>query len=222
VQVSGRPILDLALSPDGGWVAAAGEDGRASLVPIGQQGCGEPRMLESGSTTLYSVAFAPDGEALVTASLDGRAHVWSVRGDRLADLVGHKDRIYQAAFSPDGHWLLTASRDGTVRVWERPQAAAGRVRRDGDQVPELRPYLTLDEALGGVAYAQFSPSGNNLAAAYWENAAVLWRLWSEESAPSPALVSAWGAQRARLALIQEAARFYNDNRLDSRSNPTSD
>jgi WD40 repeat protein len=188
------------------------------VVSIGDQGCGEPLTLDGGNTTtLYSVAFAPDGEALVTAGLDGQAQVWSRRGERLADLVGHKDRIYQVAFSPDGRWLLTASRDGTVRIWRRPGARDSEPSPDGTEVPAQSPYLVLDEDLGGVAYAQFSPSGNSIAAAYWENAAVLWRLWAEGPDLDPALTSVWGPERARLALIQEAARFYRENRLGQRA-----
>lgn len=217
LQIARRPILDLAFSPDGQTLAAAGEDGRAVLVGVDDQGCGEPRVLEDGNTTLYAVAFAPDGEALVTAALDARAQVWSTQGEHLADLVGHKDRIYQASFSPDGRWILTASRDGAVRVWERPSPATSGPSASGAEAPTQPPYLVLAENLGGVAYAQFSPDGDGIAAAYWENAAVLWRLWSEGPALDPALAAAWGPQRARLALIQEAARFYRDNRLGERS-----
>lgn len=217
LQIARAPILDLAFSPDGRSLASAGEDGRAALIALDDQGCGQPRLLDGGNTTLYSVAFAPDGEALVTAALDARAQVWSTQGERLADLVGHKDRIYQASFSPDGRWLLTASRDGTVRVWERPKAPSSRAKTTGTGVAAQTPYLVLDESLGGVAYAQFSPQGNNIAAAYWENAAVLWRLWSEGPEPDPALSATWGPQRARLTLIQEAARFYQENRLGERA-----
>jgi len=45
---------------------------------------------------------------------------------------------------------------------------------------------------------------------------VLWRLWAEGPDLDPALTSVWGPERARLALIQEAARFYRDNRLGTR------
>ena len=217
LQIARKPILDLAFSPNGGSLATAGEDGRAVLVTVNDRGCGEPQVLDAGNTTLYSVAFAPDGEALVTASLDARAQVWSARGERLADLVGHKDRIYQASFSPDGRWLLTASRDGTVRVWERPSPSTPGSKTAAAEVPFQSPYLVLEENLGGVAYAQFSPLGNSIAAAYWENAAMLWRLWSEGPEPDPALSATWGPQRARLTLIQEAARFYQENRLGERA-----
>lgn len=213
-RIARKPILDLAFSPDGDTLAAAGEDGRAVLVPITGGGCGEPLVLDGGNTTLYSVAFAPDGGALVTAALDARAQVWSRDGERLADLIGHKDRIYQAAFSPDGRWLLTASRDGSLRVWRRPGAASGSGAA-GDGPPVQRSYLVLESNLGGVAYAQFSPEGNSIAAAYWENSAVLWRLWAP-GPPGSGLTPAWGPERARLALIQEAARFYRDNGLGAR------
>jgi WD40 repeat protein len=218
-QPSGKPILDLAFAPDGSALAAASEDGRATLVDISERTCGQPRFLDGGTTTLYSVAFSPDGATLVTASLDGRAQVWSTKGQQLADLVGHKDRVYYAEFSPDGRWLLTASRDGAVRVWERPgsptaggQPAVARPETQGtaDAAPVQGSYLVLDGKLGGVAYARFSPDGHSIAAAYWENAAVLWRLWTEDPNPDPAQAATWGTDRARLTLIREAYRFRDD------------
>ncbi|MGE5154792.1 MAG: WD40 repeat domain-containing protein, partial [Bdellovibrio bacteriovorus] len=216
LQLSPRPVMDLAFAPDGRALAAASEDGRAALVAISAGACGEPRYLDAGATTLYSVAFAPDGKTLVTASLDARAQVWGTDGRLLANLVGHKDRIYSAEFSPDGRWLLTASRDGAVRVWEHPGSAGARVQSEvpraegpgtADATPAQGSYLVLDGKLGGVAYARFSPDGHSIAAAYWENAAVLWRLWTEDPTAVPAQEAIWGRDRARLTLIREAYRF---------------
>ena len=216
LQLSPEPIVDLAFAADGSALAAASEDGRAALVDISGQACGQPRYLDGGTTTLYSVAFSPDGETLVTASLDARAQVWSTKGQLLANLVGHKDRVYYAEFSPDGRWLLTASRDGAVRVWEhpgsptarpRPEAARPETQGTADAAPVQGSYLVLDGKLGGVAFARFSPDGHSIAAAYWENAAVLWRLWTEDPTPVPAQEETWGKDRARLTLIREAYRF---------------
>jgi WD40 repeat protein len=207
-----KPITEVALAPGGRSLAAASEDGRAVLVDVTESGCGPPRYLGEAGPVLYGVAFAPDAQAVVTASLDGRAQVWSVQGVHLADLVGHKDRVYHAEFSPDGRWLLTASRDGTLRVWRRPAAGAS-----GTATPQnLGAYVTLDAGLGGVAHARFSPDGHGVAGAYWDDAAVLWRLWAEEASDDPELVRVWGAERSSLALIREAARFRRENRLDAR------
>lgn len=49
----------------------------------------------------------------------------------------------------------------------------------------------MEADLGGGAYAQASPVGNSIGAAYWENAAMLWRLWAEGPGPEPALTSIW-------------------------------
>ena len=206
-------ITDLAFAPDGATLATVSEDGRVALIALTAGHCGEPLHLTGGTQTLYSVRFAPDGAALVTASLDGRAQVWDRRGALLAELKGHNDRLAYAEFSPDGRWILSASRDGAVRLWRRPAAtppgAAG--------PPTLSSYLVMEADLGGARIARFSPDGNSIAAAYRQDAVVLWRVWSEDPTPDPALAAQWGQERARLALIREAARFRRDNGLDARS-----
>nr|WP_295577477.1 hypothetical protein [uncultured Lamprocystis sp.] len=147
--------------------------------------------------------------------MDARAQVWDSRGGALiAELKGHKDRIYSAEFSPDGRWIITASRDGALRLWQRPVPP-----RQTDRRPRTEgSYLVLEADLGGVAYARFSPDGNSVAAAYWENAALLWRIWTNDTTPDPAIVTVWGKDRSRLALIREAMRFRRDNGLDARVN----
>lgn len=201
-------VLDLSFSPDGRLLAAASEDGRASLIQLTDEGCGEPGYLEGHGSNLYSVRFSPDGARMVTASLDGTARVWDTDGSFVANLSGHKDRIYQSDFSPDGRWILTASRDGTVRIWRNPGDLEG---------DDENSYLMLDGQFGGVAYAAFSPDGRYIAAAYWENSAVLWRLWTEDETTPQPLRKAWGEDGSRLSLVREADRFRRDNRLDDRT-----
>lgn len=213
IQAHAAAIVDLAIAPGANRVATAAEDGRAALLALAADGCGEPQMLDGGADTLYSVQFAPDGQALVAAAIDARAQVWSIDGVRQADLVGHKDRVYYAEFSPDGRWILTASRDGAIRLWKRPPVRSA----ERGTPPTQGSYLVLAGDLGGVAYARFSPDGHTIGAAYWENAALLWRLWSEDPSPHPALAAEWGPDRSRLALIREADRFRRDNRLDERA-----
>jgi WD40 repeat protein/uncharacterized protein YigA (DUF484 family) len=206
-------VTDVAFSPDGRWLATASEDGRAALVALADDGCGAPRYLDPQGGVLYSIGFAPDGQALVTATLDARGQVWGLDGVPIAELVGHKDRIYRATFSPDGRWILTASRDGAVRIWQRPTVP---------QTLPLESYLTLAGDLGGVAYADFSPDGHTIGAAYWENATLLWRLWTEDTSPDRRLEAIWGRDRARLSLIREAIRFKTENRLDRGEGGSSD
>jgi WD40 repeat protein len=72
---------------------------------------------------VYSVAFAPDGHTLATASWDQTVRLWDLT-DRAqpsplgAPLTGHTSGVYSVAFAPDGHTLATASRDQTLRLWD--------------------------------------------------------------------------------------------------------
>ena len=62
--------------------------------------------------------FSPDGEFVVSVSLDGTARIWRADGAGIpAVLRGHDRGIVDVAFSPDGTHVVTASRDGTARIW---------------------------------------------------------------------------------------------------------
>ena len=195
-------VQDLAFSPDARLLATASEDGRVALIELTGGACGEPRYLEPQAGPATRVRFTPDGRTLITASGEGDAQVWTRDGTLLARLSGHKARILSLDVSPDGRWLLTASRDGTVRLWPRPTQV---------QAEALSPWLTLSAGLGGASHASFSPDGLSIGAAYRNDVALLWQVWNEGTALDPALVLDWGAERARLTLIQAARRFMDEN-----------
>ncbi|MFJ9614380.1 nSTAND1 domain-containing NTPase [Streptomyces noursei] len=122
-----------------------------------------------------SVAFAPGGRLLASASWDGTARLWQVTGGRalwpLAALRGHTKFVRSVAFSPDGRTLVTASEDTTVRVWDVTDP-----RR-----PRLTSILTPDA--GEVAGAGFGPDGR-LLAVWAQHAAGLWDL-TDAARPRP-------------------------------------
>jgi len=67
------------------------------------------------------VIFAPDGDVLVSAGMDGRIRVWRTgEWDSVSELQAHARSANTLSFHPDGTLLTTGSSDGTAKVWSWP------------------------------------------------------------------------------------------------------
>ena len=65
-----------------------------------------------------SIIFSPDGDTLATAG-DKTVKIWSIKGNLLRTITGHKENIAALSFSSDGRIIATASNDKTVKLWQR-------------------------------------------------------------------------------------------------------
>lgn len=73
----------------------------------------------SHSSNVTSVAFSPDGDAFVSASLDNTVRLWATNGTLLQTFSGHAAGVTAVAFSGDGHKLASGSADGSIKLWDR-------------------------------------------------------------------------------------------------------
>ena len=153
-------ILSACFSPDGRWIATAGNDNVARLwhAATGEPAAG-PLPHRRG---VEKVAFSPDSRLLATASLDRTARIWDVvSGQPVTVPLQHGGEVECVAFSPEGRRLATGSRDRAVRFWEPTTGLPAAEALWHDQ---------------GIAEVAFSPDGRQMLVCGQENAAFVWQV----------------------------------------------
>jgi WD40 repeat protein len=167
----------LTFSPDGKWIAAAGE----KEVRIWDIETGELKTTlrgqreRSAQGNCYAVAFSPDGRELVVGIDDYSAHgslrVYDVADfSQIKELVpGHGTPVRQLAFSRDGTYLASSGDNGNILLWQwkTRQRIATIPPPDPDQpvydylqFPTAEPYLVVGQASGPAVFAV--PEGTRL------------------------------------------------------------
>ncbi|CAE6422057.1 unnamed protein product [Rhizoctonia solani] len=70
--------------------------------------------------TVYSVAFSPDGESIVSGSRDKTIRTWNVSQSHLTNnpIEGHREWIWAVSYSPFGGVIASGSGDRTIRLWD--------------------------------------------------------------------------------------------------------
>jgi WD40 repeat protein/transcriptional regulator with XRE-family HTH domain len=107
---------DIAISPDGKYVAAGGAD---QSVYLWDFATGETIHVFYGhSDEVTGVDYSPDGKYIATGSYDRTARLWDVAtGQPVQVFTGQSARIECVTFSPDGRNILTTG-PGEARVWD--------------------------------------------------------------------------------------------------------
>ena len=153
-----HPPRAIAVSPDGRFIATAGEETRVFLYDAV---AGKLSGIFSGHVDFVNgLAFSPDGKMLASAGAEGRILLWEVAtGKRLGTLLGHADEVNAVAFSPDGGLLASASVDSTVILWNLTTG---------------RQIKTLAGHQGSVRSVAFSADGKKLVSAGEDTRMLVW------------------------------------------------
>jgi serine/threonine protein kinase len=109
---------------------------------------------------VLAVAFAPDGQRLVTRGAEGVVQLWDVVSHReLLTLKSQAQAVCAVAITPDGQLIATGCEDGTVRLYD---AASGH---------ELR---KLEGHTGMIMAVTVTPDGQWIVTGSSDGTARLW------------------------------------------------
>jgi WD40 repeat protein len=155
------PLIACRFDPKGRFVFAAAEDRTVQRFDL-QSPARKPAVYSGHDSWVFSLAFHPDGQTLLTGGGDGRLCWWPAEGEPskpLRTVEAHQGWLRSIAVSPDGRAIATCGNDRIVRVWSFD---------DGQKWMELPAH---ERPVYRVAFA---PDGKTLISADLRGMVVQW------------------------------------------------
>jgi predicted NACHT family NTPase len=131
---------------------------------------GEGHRLVGHEGKVFSVAYNPAGNRIVSASADRTVRVWNASAADPALLVlrGHAGPVWSAAFNHDATRIVSSGEDGTVRTWNATTGEQERV---------------FEGHTGRVFSAAFSHDGVEIVSAGEDQTVRIWNANDEAQQP---------------------------------------
>jgi len=122
-------INSLAFHPSQDMLAAALDSGWIELYDL-QTGKMMGALEGQSTSEVWTVCFSPDGNNILSGSLDRAIRVWDVRERECKwALRGHDEWVNGIAVSSDGSTIVSGSGDKTVRIWDTKTMACRKTLR---------------------------------------------------------------------------------------------
>lgn len=148
-----------AASPDGQWLAAAGDD---NSIKIWNLATGKStKTLSKHSAPVTGLKFTPDSARLISGSTDKSVRVWTVADGALFAEAELPAEVNAVTWAADAKQVAAGCADNLIRVLKLPDAAGGKL----DAVKELKGHTksvtSLDTVTtNGVQLLSGSADGN--------------------------------------------------------------
>ncbi|KAI1784306.1 WD40-repeat-containing domain protein [Ganoderma leucocontextum] len=112
-------LLALVGSQNSEWVASGSDD--STIILWDTNGHITQRWVAHRYKSVWSLAFSPDSQHLVSVGRDEKVAIWDLSQGvcKVATLEGHTGTVVSCAWSPsDGNVIATGSWDGTAQLWD--------------------------------------------------------------------------------------------------------
>lgn len=152
------PMIDIAFSPDGALLAAAGENKQLKLYST--HSGKTVRSFEGHTNAVSSVVFSPDGQTLISGGHDNTVRIWNIHTcEMIFQLLKHTDWVRSIAYSPYGDLLASGGWDYTIILWD---------------MHTYQNRITLKGHTNRIITIAFSPDGNVLVSGSRDKTVRVW------------------------------------------------
>ena len=115
-----------------------------------------------GDVTLWTVAFTPDGDHVVSAGRETPIRVWEAETGRFLREIDPKDtNVFSMDVSPDGKYLAAVGDGRAIRIWDLGSGALAAMQPDAHAASILKVAFSSD---GRAVYS----AGNDGATRIWD------------------------------------------------------
>lgn len=178
-------VYSMAFSPDGGTLAASGNDG----IRLFRTTDGKLLRTFEGNQ-LFSVAISPDGQAIASAGAEHQIRIWRLKDGSLLQTYAVDRWITSLVFSPDGNTLAAGSAANTGVV--RPEDASTEENPILIfQVHRNEQSFHLPGHKYGVLSVMFSADGKILASGGSDGLVRLWRVDDQQLMKTTQVDTGW-------------------------------
>ena len=163
--VDPRPVIALALSPDGTQLVSSGFDGVLKVWDV-ERGALE-RTFKAFLDPVWGMAFSADGQSFAAGGNNRDLKIWSTIGwEEKEKMSGHSTTVLSVAFSPDGRRLVSGAEDELAMVWPAHSQSLP------TEMPQLLRGPEWIDRTPGIA---FSPDSRLFAGTAADGTVKVWR-----------------------------------------------